>query len=59
MIYPNKSAAQDALSEAENRLSAIMEELGLRFECEDSCCATYFSAEYRDENGRLQTLSSS
>lgn len=55
MVHPNKAAAIEACQKYSDTIGELQIALGISEECEDSCCATYISTQYLDENGKERT----
>ncbi len=55
MVHPNKAAAIEAIQRYITVTCRLQAELGISEHCEDSCCVTYITTQYLDENGKEQT----
>lgn len=51
-IHPNRAAASEACYEFNERLDALVQELGAWMENDDSCSGDRIYAKYYDEDGK-------
>lgn len=54
IIHENKEAARKACEEYAREVAKLNERLGVWEENEDSCCAIYIQARYREPDGSTQ-----
>ena len=52
IIHPNKEEALKALQEFRQTVNELAERLGIREECEDSCCAVYATVQFYADDGK-------
>jgi len=58
MIYENKELAKKALFDLYSKTEKLLDEYGAWIEASDSCCSIFWCVDYKDENGKVRSLTS-